>query len=90
MTDDREYIFKVAGTIHARDDEEALARLTRTLTVLGFTDVGDGTLSLDRPKDVMDDYGMAMPIGEYPVSITNVAVEERVTQADQPIDADYR
>ena len=81
MTDDRDYTFTLGGTIDARGEEEALARLMQALRDFGFADVGDGTLWHAASS----------------VSITGVGIERAihgrdpsVNVGDPSVDADFR
>jgi hypothetical protein len=78
--DDRDWRFTISGTVTARDQASAVARIRRTLTVLGFRDVGDGTLWLDRPSGPRDDLGMAL--GEIMLSVDDLGIEPTDESSD--------
>ena len=69
-----EYAYKVDGRIEADSADEAHRRLERVMRVLGFADIGDGSLWLNRPRDAKDDVGMAL--GELTIYIDGIEVLE--------------
>jgi hypothetical protein len=64
--------FTIRGRIVARDVEEGTERLLRALRVFGFEDLGDGSLWLNRPRNGLDDTGMAL--GEMSIEIDDLDV----------------
>jgi hypothetical protein len=67
-----ELTFAIRGRVEAADETQATERLMRMLKVFGFTDIGDGGLWLDRPRDARDDYGIAL--GEITCYVDSVDV----------------
>ena len=76
MTDPAEkaYRYTITGTINALSEFEARTRVVRVLNVLGFEDIGDGTLWLNRPRSAYDDHGMAL--GEITMYVDDVEAHE--------------
>lgn len=66
--------FVIRGEVTAETREQALDRVMRMLRVVGFADVGDGSLWLNRPSGPMDDVGMAL--GEDTYSVTSIEIGE--------------
>lgn len=69
---DKRFTFTITGDVSADDDDEARSRVLRLLGILGFRDIGDGTLWLDRPSGPFDDLGMAL--GELTFDVTGVSI----------------
>jgi len=70
----KEYAYRIEGRIEADSPNEARGRVVRVMRVLGFADIGDGSLWLNRPSGAMDDVGMAL--GELTIRIDAIEVAE--------------
>ena len=52
--------FSITGRVDAETPDQARDRVLRLLRHVGFKDIGDGTLWLERPAGPFDDAGMAL------------------------------
>ncbi|MGH2820501.1 MAG: hypothetical protein ACRDJ5_07600 [Actinomycetota bacterium] len=73
MAEEPTYRFTITGTVTAPSRQTAWDRIHVALRTFGFSDVGDGTLWLNRPRDRDDIEGRLL--GAAMISVLDLTVD---------------